>query len=118
MVNAVKEALKTAGAAAASGMQIQSLFIQSVFVKASIIGLLREGAIAAGLTALMILFLGLVALDALVMVSIPLSILSSLVALYFLGETINTMTLAAWRWRSASSSTSDGDDRKYASLPV
>jgi multidrug efflux pump subunit AcrB len=75
-------------------MQIESLFDQSVFVKDSIIGLLREGAIAAGLTALMIiLFLGSWRSTFIVMVSIPLSILSSLVVLYFLGETINTMTL-------------------------
>src|SRR6202046_2978371 len=94
VVNAVKEALKTARAAAPSGMQIESLFDQSVFVKDSIIGLLREGAIAAGLTALMIiLFLGSWRSTFIVMVSIPLSILSSLVVLYFLGETINTMTL-------------------------
>ena len=94
VVNAVKEALKTARAAAPSGMQIESLFDQSVFVKDSIIGLLREGAIAAGLTALMIiLFLGSWRSTLIVMVSIPLSILSSLVVLYFLGETINTMTL-------------------------
>src|SRR5271156_4570430 len=94
VVNAVKEALKTARAAAPKGMQIQALFDQSVFVKDSIIGLLREGAIAAGLTALMIiLFLGSWRSTFIVMVSIPLSILSSLVVLYFLGETINTMTL-------------------------
>jgi multidrug efflux pump subunit AcrB len=94
VVNAVKEALKTARAAAPTGMQIESLFDQSVFVKNSIVGLLREGAIAAGLTALMILlFLGSWRSTLVVMVSIPLSILSSLVLLYFLGETINTMTL-------------------------
>ena len=59
VVNAVRKALKIARAAAPTGMQIQSLFDQSVFVKDSIVGLLREGAIAAGLTALMIiLFLG------------------------------------------------------------
>ena len=57
-------------------------------------GVLREGAIAAGLTALMILlFLGSWRSTLVVMISIPLSILSSLVVLYFLGETINTMTL-------------------------
>jgi multidrug efflux pump subunit AcrB len=65
-----------------------------VFVKASITGLLREGAIAACLTALMIvLFLGSWRSTLVVMVSIPLAILSSLVVLYFLGDTINTMTL-------------------------
>jgi hypothetical protein len=55
---------------------------------------LREGAIAAGLTALMILlFLGSWRSTLVVMISIPLSILSSLVVLYFLGDTLNTMTL-------------------------
>jgi multidrug efflux pump subunit AcrB len=57
-------------------------------------GVLREGAIAAALTALMILlFLGSWRSTLVVMISIPLSILSSLIALYFLGDTINTMTL-------------------------
>jgi multidrug efflux pump subunit AcrB len=57
-------------------------------------GVLREGAIAAGLTALMILvFLGSWRSTLVVMISIPLAILSSLVVLYFLGETLNTMTL-------------------------
>src|SRR5271155_4652536 len=94
VVNAVKQALVTARAAAPPGMQIKELFDQSVFVKASIQGLLREGAIAAGLTALMIvLFLGSWRSTLVVMISIPLSILSSLVLLYFLGETVNTMTL-------------------------
>ena len=75
-------------------MQIKELFDQSVFVKASIQGLLREGAIAAGLTALMIvLFLGSWRSTLVVMISIPLSILASLIVLYFLGDTINTMTL-------------------------
>ena len=56
--------------------------------------MLREGAIAAALTALMILlFLGSWRSTLVVMISIPLSILTSLVALYFLGETINTLTL-------------------------
>jgi multidrug efflux pump subunit AcrB len=54
----------------------------------------REGAIAAGLTALMILlFLGSWRSTLIVMISIPLSILTSIIVLHFLGETINTMTL-------------------------
>jgi len=94
VVNAVKQALVTARAAAPPGMQIKELFDQSVFVKASIQGLLKEGAIAACLTALMIvLFLGSWRSTLVVMISIPLSILSSLIVLYFLGDTINTMTL-------------------------
>src|SRR5271165_3075959 len=94
VVNAVRQALVVARAAAPPGMQIKELFDQSVFVKASIEGLLKEGAIAACLTALMIvLFLGSWRSTLIVMISIPLSVLSSLVVLYFLGETINTMTL-------------------------
>jgi len=94
VVSAVKHALITARQAAPSGMQIKELFDQSVFVKDSLQGLLREGAIAAGLTALMIvLFLGSWRSTLVVMISIPLSILTSLIALYFLGDTINTMTL-------------------------
>ena len=94
VVNAVKQALVISRAAAPPGMQIKELFDQSVFVKESIQGLLKEGVIAAGLTALMIvLFLGSWRSTLVVMISIPLSILSSLVVLYFLGDTINTMTL-------------------------
>src|SRR5271165_5224931 len=94
VVNAVKAMLDTARAAAPSGMVIKSLFDQSVFVLSSVVSVLREGAIAAGLTALMILlFLGSWRPTIVVMISIPLAMLTSLVALYFLGETINTMTL-------------------------
>jgi multidrug efflux pump subunit AcrB len=94
VVNAIKQTLDVARAASPSGMQIKELFDQSVFVKASLQSLLREGAIAAALTALMIvLFLGSWRSTLVVMISIPLSILSSLIVLYFLGDTINTMTL-------------------------
>ena len=94
VVRGVKEALKVARASAPPGMQIKELFDQSVFVNASVDSVLREGAIAAGLTALMILlFLGSWRSTLVVMVSIPLAVLSSLVVLYFLGETLNTMTL-------------------------
>src|ERR1700678_1732663 len=94
VVNAVKQALTISRMAAPAGMQIKELFDQSVFVTASIQGLLKEGAIAAGLTALMIvIFLGSWRSTLVVMISIPLSILCSLIVLYFLGETINTMTL-------------------------
>lgn len=94
VVNAVHQALQTARASAPAGMQINELFDQSVFVKESVAGVLREGAIAAALTALMILlFLGSWRSTVVVMISIPLSILASLIVLYFLGETLNTMTL-------------------------
>jgi multidrug efflux pump subunit AcrB len=94
VVNAVKDALVTIRKAAPPDMQITELFDQSVFVKQALVGVVREGAIAAGLTALMILlFLGSWRSTLVVMISIPLSILTSLVALYFLGETVNTLTL-------------------------
>src|SRR3977135_3111740 len=94
VVNGVKNALNVARAAALPGPQISELFDQSIFVVSSVMGVLREGAIAAGLTALMILvFLGSWRSTLIVMISIPLAILTSIVALYFLGETLNTMTL-------------------------
>ncbi len=94
VVNAVKHMLNIARAAAPPGMVIKSLFDQSVFVTSALVAVLREGAVAAGLTALMILlFLGSWRPTIVVMVSIPLAMLTSLVVLYFLGETINTMTL-------------------------
>ena len=106
VVNAVKDMLNVARAAAPPGMEIKSLFDQSVFVVSSVVAVLREGAIAAGLTALMILlFLGSWRPTIVVMISIPLAMLTSLVVLYFLGETINTMTLGGWRSRSEFSST-------------
>jgi multidrug efflux pump subunit AcrB len=86
--------LNIAREAAPPGMVIKSLFDQSLFVVSSVVAVLREGAIAAGLTALMILlFLGSWRPTVVVMISIPLAMLTSLVVLYFLGETINTMTL-------------------------
>src|SRR6266436_227195 len=94
VVREVKKALNVARASAPPGIEIKELFDQSVFVSASVDSVLREGAIAAGLTALMILlFLGSWRSTLVVMISIPLSVLSSLVVLYFLGDTLNTMTL-------------------------
>lgn len=94
VVNGVKQALQNIRAAAPAGLRVDELFDQSVFVKNAVNGVLREGAIAAGLTALMILvFLGSWRSTLVVMISIPLAILSSLTVLYFLGETLNTMTL-------------------------
>jgi multidrug efflux pump subunit AcrB len=94
VVNGVRQALTLARAAAPPGLAINELFDQSVFVKQSVTGVLREGAIAGALTALMILlFLGSWRSTLVVMISIPLAILSSIVCLFFLGETLNTMTL-------------------------
>jgi multidrug efflux pump subunit AcrB len=94
VVNGVRKVLQTARAAAPPGLAINELFDQSKLVAASIEGVVREGAIAAGLTGLMILlFLGSWRSTLIVLISIPLSILTSIVVLYFLGHTLNTMTL-------------------------
>src|SRR5271163_4792097 len=94
VVNGVREVLQTARAAAPPGLSINELFDQSKLVTASIASGVREGAIAAGLTGLMILlFLGSWRSTLIVLISIPLSILTSIVVLYFLGHTLNTMTL-------------------------
>jgi multidrug efflux pump subunit AcrB len=98
-VNArVKEALERAidrlPQEARGKLRLKVLFDQSVFVRASINGLLSEAAIAAGLTALMILlFLGSLRSTLTVIISIPLSIAFSVIVLGFLGQTINVMTL-------------------------
>jgi multidrug efflux pump subunit AcrB len=79
------------------GVSVTPLFDQSVFVRAALNGVLREGAIAAALTALMILlFLGNWRLTLIVMLSIPTSILCALIVMYFTGETLNTMTLGGF----------------------
>jgi len=94
VVNNVKALLPGIRAAAPSGIEITPLFDQSVFVSGAISDVLREGAIAAGLTgAMILLFLGSWRSTLIVLVSIPLSILSSLVLLAALGETLNIMTL-------------------------
>lgn len=94
VVNRVKAALPEIQKAAPPGMKIDMLFDQSVFVQNAIEGVLHEGAIAAGLTALMMLiFLGSWRSMLVVMVAIPLSILTSIAVLSALGQTINTMTL-------------------------
>jgi multidrug efflux pump subunit AcrB len=94
VVDGVRQVLKIARLAAPPGLSINELFDQSKLVTASITSVLREGAIAAGLTGLMILlFLGSWRSTLIVLISIPLSILTSIVVLYFLGNTLNTMTL-------------------------
>lgn len=94
IVNRLWEVLPTLRAAAPEGMQIDLLFDQSVFVKAAILGVVEEGTLAAVLTGLMILlFLGSVRSTFIVIVSIPLSILTSIIILSLIGETLNVMTL-------------------------
>src|ERR1700723_1709043 len=75
-------------------LKILPLADQSIFVRGSVNGVIREAVIAACLTGLMILlFLGSWRSTLIIAVSIPLSILTSVMILSFLGETINIMTL-------------------------
>jgi multidrug efflux pump subunit AcrB len=77
-----------------AGFNVDLVGDQSVFVRAAIAGVVREAVIAAALTALMILlFLGSWKSTLIIAVSIPLSILTSIICLSALGETINIMTL-------------------------
>jgi len=94
IVNSVKKALPKIQATLPPELEIRLLADQSVFVRASIEGVLREAIIAAVLTGLMILlFLGSWRSTIIVCISIPLSILTSLVILSLAGETVNVMTL-------------------------
>jgi multidrug efflux pump subunit AcrB len=93
-VQGVKDLLPKIQATLPPSLNITQLFDQSLFVRASVKGVVREATIAALLTALMILlFLGSWRSTLIVCISIPLSILTSLIVLGFLGETINVMTL-------------------------
>jgi multidrug efflux pump subunit AcrB len=76
------------------GVHLTLVGDQSVFVKAAVSGVVREGALAAALTGLMILlFLGSWRSTLIITVSIPLAVLSSIALLSAIGETINVMTL-------------------------
>src|SRR5882672_6985536 len=94
VVQGVKDLLPAIQATLPPSLNITQLFDQSLFVRAAVQGVIREASIAALLTALMILlFLGSWRSTLIVCISIPLSILTSLTVLGFLGETINVMTL-------------------------
>ena len=94
VVQGVKDLLPKIQATLPPALNVTQLFDQSLFVRAAVFGVVREATIAALLTALMILlFLGSWRSTLIVCISIPLSILTSLTVLGFLGETINVMTL-------------------------
>src|SRR6266581_2649509 len=94
IVDHVKQMLEYNKGSVPEGMHISTFFDQSLYVRASIQGVIREGIIAACLTAVMILlFLGNWKSTLIIAVSIPLSILVSILCLSALGQTINIMTL-------------------------
>src|SRR5450432_3927315 len=94
VVNAVKAAMPQILAGLPPALKVRELFDQSLFVRAAINGVVREATIAACLTGMMILlFLGSWRSTIIVCISIPLSILVSLIFLNLLGQTTNVMTL-------------------------
>jgi multidrug efflux pump subunit AcrB len=94
VVAGIKAALPKVMATVTSDLHVKEFADQSLFVRSAISGVLREGIIAAALTALMILlFLGSWRSTLIIAISIPLSVISSIAVLSALGETINLMTL-------------------------
>jgi CzcA family heavy metal efflux pump len=94
IVAGIKDIVAKAAQSLPPELKITPLFDQSLFVRASIYGVVREAAIAALLTAVMILiFLGDWRPTIVISISIPLSIFVSIIMLGALGETINIMTL-------------------------
>jgi multidrug efflux pump subunit AcrB len=94
IVSRVKDTIERAKASLPPEINITSFFDQALFVRAAVQGVLREALIAACLTAAMILlFLGDWRSTVIIAVSIPLSIMTSVIVLSALGQTINIMTL-------------------------
>ena len=94
IVHGVKDVLPQLEANLPPSFKINLLNDQSLFVKAAISGVVREGIIAAALTSLMILlFLGSWRSTVIIAISIPLAVLSALAALWLNGQTLNIMTL-------------------------
>jgi multidrug efflux pump subunit AcrB len=94
IINSINQKLPQIRASLPSALKIEPISDQSVFVRAAISGVVREGVIAGALTGLLILlFLGSWRSTLIITISIPLSILASIACLSALGETINIMTL-------------------------
>ncbi|MFA6046392.1 MAG: efflux RND transporter permease subunit, partial [Phycisphaerales bacterium] len=94
IVSRVKETLPKILNTIPPGVDVKLLLDQSIFVRAAIGGVLKEAAIAGGLTALMILlFLGSWRSTVIIAISIPLAMIASVICLAAMGHTINTMTL-------------------------
>jgi CzcA family heavy metal efflux pump len=94
IVRRVKAALPRIQATLPPELDLQLLFDQSLFVRAAVEGVMKEAVIAAGLTAAMILlFLGSWRSTLIVALSIPLSILCSVIVMGAMGQTLNVMTL-------------------------
>jgi multidrug efflux pump subunit AcrB len=94
IVDGVKAALVKVGAILPPELNVAPLNDQSLFVKASVSGVVKEGALAAALTSLMILlFLGSWRSTVIIAASIPLAVLAAVATLSATGQTLNIMTL-------------------------
>jgi multidrug efflux pump subunit AcrB len=94
VIDGIKKELPRLQRTLPSALKISQIADQSFFVKAAIVGVVREGVIAAALTSLMILlFLGSFRSTLIIATSIPLSVLGSIMVLWALGQTLNIMTL-------------------------
>jgi multidrug efflux pump subunit AcrB len=94
IISGIKQLLPSVAQTLPASLKLTAVGDQSVFVTSAVSGVVREGAIAAALTGMMILlFLGSWRSTLIITVSIPLAILASVTALTLLGETINVMTL-------------------------
>jgi multidrug efflux pump subunit AcrB len=97
VIGGIREALPDIHHMLPAGVRIKPIFDQSVFVKAALNSVLMGGAMAAALTALMILlFLGNWRLTLIILASIPLSIITAVLLMGAAGETLNTMTLGGF----------------------
>jgi len=94
IVESIKRLLPNIQAQLPQDLKVTAIADQSLFVRAAVSGVIREGVIAAALTGLMILlFLGSWRSTLIITISIPLSVLTSIICLSAIGETINIMTL-------------------------
>jgi multidrug efflux pump subunit AcrB len=97
VIDGVRSALKDIKALLPKDVSIKPLFDQSIFVRAALKSVLLSAGMAAGLTALVIiLFLGNVRLSVIILAAIPLSIITAVLFIKLMGQTLNTMTLGGF----------------------
>jgi multidrug efflux pump subunit AcrB len=94
VIEGIKSLLPRVEESLPSSLNLHAVGDQSIFVKAAVVGVIREAALAAALVGVMILlFLGSWRSTVIILIEIPLAILFSLTLLSWLGETVNVMTL-------------------------
>ncbi|MEA3109259.1 MAG: hypothetical protein QOI88_3864, partial [Gammaproteobacteria bacterium] len=97
VIDGVRAALNDIKAVLPKDVSVKALFDQSIFVRAALHSVLLSAAMAAGLTALVIiLFLGNVRLSVIILAAIPLSIITAVLFIKLAGQTLNTMTLGGF----------------------